>query len=419
MKKLFFYLTLLFPLIVIGQQQQQVTTISFNPFQAIDNTDKELLDDIYFQVNDNNNHYFNLVTKEEKSTYRYSKLLSLARNRALVVQDYYLSEIGVDPESVKIQYGGSYPSVWLRKPKSVYTASGQVVLDENNKQCYEYLPNIGKTIYSENGNTYTFSSNAFETLDGKLITSGVVNVCLWEFSDKKSLVQANLTTHANNKMLETAGSFYIEASLNGVPVQLIDGVNYQVKLPANTAHNDMFTYYGYTKDGIIDWEVDQTEPVSLNEPISSPVVEVEQIWTEDEYGDNVALDRAYYEGEEVFYELTAGKLGWINCDRFYDVKNTTTLAIKVDTKEPIAVRIVFRDIESVLPCYSSSNSKQLYNASGIPSGEKVLLLAYSLKDDKALVGYKEVILGDKKMETLSLEETNKRGLERVFSEMLY
>ena len=407
-------------------QNQQITTISFNPYQELKETDKELLDNTYFNLNDFNNHYFNLIAKEEKSNYKYAKLFSIARNRAEKLQAYYLNVVGLDPNNVKIEYGGEFPRVWLQKPKSIYTASGEIILEKDQQQCYSYNPATEKVIYSNNGNTYSFTANAFETLEGNLVTSGNINICLWEFVDKKSLIYSNLTTHAGDKMLETAGSFYIEATQNGKKLRLAKGTNYNVKIPTTQTHKDMFTYYGNTQDGIIDWEVDKSEPAYLsdnNNSINQPTQRnVEVIMTEDEFGDPTLPMETWdgeWESDEAFYQLTAGKLGWINCDRFYDVKNTSILAIKVDSKEPVSVRIVFRDINSVLPCYSTSNQKGQYTSSKIPTGEKVLLLAYSVKNDNAILGYKEVVIGENKSETITLSKLTKTRFESAVSELIY
>ena len=128
--------------------------------------------------------------------------------------------------------------------------------------------------------------------------------------------------------------------------------------------------------------------------------------------------QSYYEDDETINELSAGKLGWINCDRFYEAKNTTTFAVNVDSKEPLVVRLVFRDINSVMPCYSNSNHKDQYEATGIPKGEKVLVLAYSVKDNNAVLGYKEVIIGENPTETIALNDLSKTRFKSAVSELL-
>ena len=412
MKQLFLIVTLSFSFIGFSQKSVQ-TTITFNHLQVLSNENKTILNDIFYGMSDHKYHTFNLVDLKDKSNYQYPRLLAIAKQRALLLQNYYINEQGVNPKNVKISYGGEFPTLSLHKPKALYTASGEINLEDKYQQCYNYNSAIDNNIYTNSGNTFVFPPNAFETLDGKAVSASNIDVCIWEFTDKKSLIYANLTTHAGDRMLETGGSFFIKASLNGEELRLVQGTKYTVKMLAETNHNDMFTYYGNTNDGIVDWEVNKNEPAFLSENNNEPIVEA--MAYEDEWG-----DIAYYEseGDQAFYQLSAGKLGWINCDRFYDAPNTSPLMVKVDSKEPVSVRVVFRDINSVLPCYTSSNHKDVYTAKNIPTGEKVLLMAYSVKGDNAVLGYKEIVIGENDSETITLNNLSKRRFEGAVSELL-
>lgn len=419
MKQLFLIATLGFSLIGFSQKSAQ-TTITFNHLQSLSNENKTILNDIFYGMGDHKYHTFNLVDLKDKSNYQYPRLLAIAKQRALVLQNYYISEQGVNPKNVKISYGGEFPTLLLHKPKALYIASGEINLEDKYQQCYNYNSAIDNNIYVNSGNTFIFPPNAFETLDGKPVSASNIDICIWEFTDKKSLIYANLTTHAGDRMLETGGAFFIKASLNGEELRLVEGTKYTVKMLAETNHNDMFTYYGNTKDDIIDWEVNKSEPAFLSDNNSlNPSPQVVMI--EDEFGDPTIEMETWEdesEGDQTFYQLSAGKLGWINCDRFYDAPNTSPLMVKVDSKEPLSVRIVFRDINSVLPCYTSSNHKDVYTAKNIPTGEKVLLMAYSVKGDNAVLGYKEIVIGENDSETITLNNLSKRRFEGAVSELL-
>lgn len=413
MKQLFLYVALSTSLVGSSQKTTQ-TTITFNHLQSLSDDNKTILENIFYGMNDHKYHTFYLIDTKDKKSYQYPRLLAIAKQRALTLQNYYITQQAVEPKNVKIVYGGEFPTLLLYKPKALCSASGQVNLDDKYKQCYNYNSATDNSIYTNNGSTFIFPPNAFETLNGTTVSSNNINVCIWEFADKKSLIYANLTTHSGDRMLETGGSFYINASLNGEELRLVQGTNYAIQLPTTTYHNDMFTYYGNTKDGIIDWEVDKTEPVFLNDN-PTPFIEEEQQVYSDEWGDEMVMES---EGDQTFYQLSAGKLGWINCDRFYDTPNTSPLMVKVDTKEPVSVRIVFRDINSVLPCYTSSNHKDVYTAKNIPTGEKVLLMAYSVKGNNAVLGYKEITIGENSSEILTLNNLSKRRFEGAVSELL-
>lgn len=393
------------------------STISFNTSIGLTKVDKNSLNDIYYKMYNKKYHNFGLLSSAEKNKYPYSKLISMARQRAEIIRDYYINEEHVLPTNIKIQYGGSFPSLSLYKPEALYSASGSVELDEAKKQCFSYNSESDNDFYTKSGMYFRFPPFAFETLDGIPVTSKNASICLWEFHDKKSLIYSGLTTHSGDKMLETGGSFYIQANLNGTPLKLKKGKNYTVKIPAESLKDDMFTYYGDVKDGIIDWEVDKKEPVLTNSNFLSSETE----YIENESNEAILdSEEMFYEGEgdNALYELSAGKLGWINCDRFYDTKNTVPLIVKVDTKQPVAVRIVFRNINSVLPCYSTSNHKNVYEAKKLPIGEKVIVLAYSVKDNNAVLGYQEVVIGENTSASITLNNLSKLRFEGAVSELL-
>lgn len=404
---------------IVAAQNATKSTITFNLLSGLTANQIEELNTVYHTMNDLNYHCFSLADAKEKSFYPPSKLLGIAKARAAIVQNYFITEQSVGPENVFIQYGGDLPTLWLHKTKGKLTASGEINLEDKYRQCYTYNSNVAKTITTDGYSTFYFSANAFETIDGKAVNSNNIDICIWEFTNKKSMIYGNLTTHSNDRMLETGGAFYIEVKLNGELLKLRKGENYTVQMSAEKTLPDMFTYYGNIKDGIVNWEIDKNEPVLVNG--NTPVnTNPQVVMIEDEYGDPVIMEELWSEdeGDESFYELTAGKLGWINCDRFYEVKNTSVLAVQVDTKEPVVVRMVFRDINSVMPCYATSNHKDQYEANGIPTGEKVLLLAYSVKGDNVVLGYKEIVIGENKVENITLNNLSKIRFEGAVSELL-
>ena len=395
----------------------QKSTITFDYYKGLNNEDKIILSDVYHQMKGLNYHYFNLVSKEERSHNNQSKLLQKVKARAAIITKYYTSKQGVPNENLVIIYGGHAPILSLYKSKSRLTPSGQINLEKSDQQCYSFNTTADYPIFTKSGSKFYFTPNAFETLKGKQIINKDIDICLWEFADKKSLVYSGVTTSSNGKMLETAGSFYIEASLNGEKLKLRNGESYRVDIPSVKKSDNMYTYYGDKKAGNINWEVDKKEAAIYN-TASSLEDEDERIEIYDEYGD--VIDAEYLESEEAvdFYELSAGKLGWINCDRFYEIKNPATLAVRVNSDKPLVVRLVFRGINSVMSAYSNSNHTDQYEASGIPKGEKVLLLAYSVRDDEVVFGYKEITIGENKIEEITLNNLSKARFKGAVSELL-
>ncbi len=423
MKHLFSFISVILILSNAYTQSASKSSLTFNVVKGL--TAKNILDlnDVYHKMNDLKYHCFHLVSEQEKSRFQPQKLAKLVKERATKVMAYYKESHHIKPENMFVKYNAFYPILWLHKPTSIYTASGKVKLDKEYKQCFNFNPSIDETIITASGNTFYFPPNAFETLDKRTIKNTNINICIWEFADKKSLVYSGLTTEASGKMLESGGSFYITANYDGQGLQLKKGELYTVEMPFKKSHTDMFTYYGNKKNGTINWNLSKNEPVMvyLENSSSDNEVEIEESVQTDEYGE--VMDGEYYQESEVekavnFYEMTAGKLGWINCDRFYDVKNTSPLIVRVNSADEMVVRLVFRNINSVMPAYANSNHKDQYEATGIPTGEKVLLLAYSVKDENAILGYKEITIGENRIENIALNTLTKTRFKSAVSELL-
>jgi hypothetical protein len=414
MKHFFFVLASTLFSITMTAQNSSTSRLVFNPVKGLTVNNKLDLNAVYQTMNDLKYHCFHLVNEQEQSRLQPSKLAKLVKERAVVIMDYYKESHQIKAENMFVKYDGGYPILWIHKPKSLLTAIGKITLEENDKQCFDFNPSIDETITTANGNMFYFPWNAFETLDGVTIQNKNIIICVWEFAEKKHLVYAGLTTEANGKLLETGGSFYITAYLVDKELKLKAGKMYTVEIPVDQPHKDMFTFYGHKKDGIINWNVNKNEPVMVYEGVDVSALEpIDEDLNEDFYEEGNESEQAIN-----YYELSAGKLGWINCDRFYETKETSPLMVKINTKDDVVVRLVFRTINSVLPAYSNSNHKDLYEATGLPSGEKVLLLAYAVKDNNAVFGYKEIVIGENLIETISLESFTKSRFKSAVSELL-
>ncbi len=423
----------------ISAQSSNKSTLTFNPTKGLGAKNMIDLNDVYHDMNDLKYHCFHLVSEQEQSRFQPQKLARLVREKSIKVMDYYKENHQVKTEHMFLKYNAKYPILWLHKPTSILAASGEITLDEESKQCFSFNPSIDEAIITAKGNTFYFPPNAFETTTGVSIQNKNINICIWEFTDKKSLVYSGLTTEANGKMLETGGSFYITAFYDDKELRLKKGELYTVEMPFEKSYDDMFTYYGSKKDGIIDWIVNKNEPAmvvggnnlanyQLDETVEIKIEEKDSeiTFSSENYNEwkgeegEAILDGSWSENEEAvnFYELSAGKLGWINCDRFYETKNTSPLIVRVNSADEMVVRLVFRNINSVLPVYANSNHKDQYEAAGIPTGEKVLLLAYSVKDNNAILGYKEIVIGENKVENIALNTLTKARFKGAVSELL-
>lgn len=333
MKRLFLMISISLIMYSVTAQSSSKSFLVFNSVKGLTAKNMLELNDVYHNMNDLKYHCFHLVNEQEKAQFSSQKLVKLVKERATKIMTYYQEKQHVKSENMFLKYNSLYPILWLHKPTSILTTSGKIVLDDNDKQCFIFNPSFDKTITTANGNKFYFTTNAFETLDGITIKNKNISICIWEFTNKKSFVYAGLTTMANKKMIETGGSFNIIAHYNGKELRLKKGKLYTIEIPFLKSYPDMFTYYGNIQNGLVNWNVNKDEPVLVSTGNELNNEEMEQVVLFDEYGD--AIESEYYEENESgqavnFYELSAGKLGWINCDRFYDVKETAPLIVRVN-----------------------------------------------------------------------------------------
>jgi hypothetical protein len=104
--------------------------------------------------------------------------------------------------------------------------------------------------------------------------------------------------------------------------------------------------------------------------------------------------------------LSSAKLGWINCDRFYEVKDKTDLLVNIDLKFKPEIRLVFKDINSIMRGHWNENKQFVFGE--LPIGKKATLVAFSYTENETFLIMKDIVID--KNATVGLE-LNKITLE--------
>lgn len=88
------------------------------------------------------------------------------------------------------------------------------------------------------------------------------------------------------------------------------------------------------------------------------------------------------------YTLLTTQLGWINCDRFINIrKNKIRYNINISNAEDANVKLIFKSISSILPSRASNG---FYDFGLVPVNEEAILLGIKKKGDKIFLGLKEL-----------------------------
>ena len=249
-------------------------------------------------------------------------------------------------------------------------------------------------ITGEQGTQITFPQSAFVTQNGTPAT-GQITITLTEIYNASDMVLSNRPTTSNGQLLESGGEVYVAASLNGEPLRLAHRKNILLQLPASEVEDNMQLFTGSLSSGVFNWTPLETKTAPA--PLTPT-------WTRD------SLSTSYYDQSNYIFSVT--KLGWINCDRFYSIPNKTKIEVEITNRgdmEHTTAYLVFKDINSVSRFYEHSSEGHL-RSGDIPVGEKVTIVAFSLKNGKEYFAMKEITITEDLFVHIDLEETTEEML---------
>ena len=106
------------------------------------------------------------------------------------------------------------------------------------------------------------------------------------------------------------------------------------------------------------------------------------------------------------YIMSTSDLGWINCDRFYDVPNDERVDLLVNSSTP--VRVIFNAINGVI---SGNNRDGINTFASIPKDESITIFSIRKKEDKLFMALKNTTVSaipvDLEYEEVTFEQMQK------------
>ncbi|MFN3752955.1 OmpA family protein [Flavobacterium sp.] len=354
--------------------------------------------------------------------------ITLSKNRANEVSHYLVAK-GIPAEKIQLKFEGENKPVaenasdkgkqQNRRVEITFTFAEKEFTNtifnqlQKESQFFTGKSNEVITIIGKEGTKITIPKNSLKKANGKFAI-GKIDIELQEFYKKSDVVAANLHTMSNGIMLESGGMVYIKASSKGEELQLKKGTEMILEFASKDNSNDMQTFYGYPKeDKTVDWSTNDNYTVTEEENWSTYAV---FYWDGREQRDTIyggkstrkAFKRATTDAEKVSAIgstiLTSTKLGWINCDRFYEIKDKTDLLVDIDLKYKPEIRLVFKDINSIMSGHIDKNNKLVL--SGIPVGRKATLMAFSCVESEVYFATKEIIIDKNASVGLDLQKTS-------------
>ncbi len=339
--------------------------------------------------------------------------LELSKKRTLTVLEYLTSN-GINSNKIKIEFFGENQPIaqndnsegkQLNRRVEIYTKNKEFVIGNlweklhKKPQSFQRTPNEDIVIKGSEGTIIKIPKKALVRNNGET-ARGEVTIALTEYYKKSDMVSSNLHTMSNTEILETAGMINIEATSNTEKLKLKKGAAIQIEFNSQKDMEGMETFIGEMSNGQLNWvpqrpliEIPNTDVIFAEESIPRDTA---SIITKVRKVDKLILSS---------YEL-----GWINCDRFREFTNKTDLKINIDSKFEPHVRLVFKDINSIMPPNYSKEKKIIFES--IPVGQQATLVAFSLVNEETYFVSKDIIIRPNQKEELTLVKTTLEALQQ-------
>lgn len=341
--------------------------------------------DIYNKLHEKNFAKIKINGQGEENWSRYD-IIQLAKKRSRSIRDFFIG-IGCKSKNIKVDYSG-VPKIILFKPKAEFSVSGKIDLTSIEQQCFTITGNKKEFFKTKYGNVFVFEPQSFVDERG-IAKKGELNICLWEFANKKDFIKSAVTSSGKNEVLETASTFYIQCYAGDQELSINEHQSFQVYIKRPKDGANYKAYYGDVRNGNVEWKADSrsfayTTMFDEGEIFkNNQKFKVVKTPTNDE---NI--------GTEEHLLLRFKKIGWINCDRILNVRNPCVLKLVLDDAlDEFNTRLVFKARNAIVPGLANSNYTNQYQFDNIPVGETAYVVAYLKKGDGYLVAYSQVTLG--------------------------
>jgi hypothetical protein len=141
-------------------------------------------------------------------------------------------------------------------------------------------------------------------------------------------------------------------------------------------------------------------------------IRVKQFWKKFDNSykyDTVIVDKKIYTNQVL---LNATKLGWLNCDKFYEENVKTDILVNIDGRLESDVVLIFKNYKSMLAPIKV-NDKQIKFAD-IPIGEEVILTGVA-SDGEKLYFTKQELTSGPEIINLKFSETTISEIDKSFA----
>lgn len=265
-----------------------------------------------------------------------------------------------------------------------------------------------------------------------------IEVELKELTNQEQLLRANTQTMSDGRLLVSGGAYFINMTSDGQQLKLKEGKKLSVVFPKFTS-KPMTLFYGQRDSlGQINWQ--QAEQKFENRPApadnkrvtedsAKSINEIDAIFDYVDRGSKRPLTKEEKKAmaeerenaalaDKLYKAINLEQFGWINCDRFYDIPDKTTLQYVFNDKDSVAsanIYLVFKDSNSLMHnLYFSDGSKMPLEFQNVPVGVHTRLIVFSIRNGKVYAYKSDLTIKANEKIQLNLKETNEKQIEKLF-----
>jgi hypothetical protein len=310
--------------------------------------------------------------------YLYSKNIS---NRIHVISKGELEP--VNDNSSKSSKSKNRRVQFLRSEKNVHDSFQNV-----HTQTFNIYTAKDTVIIGDKGTKIIVSKSIFKDIDPGI----QIEIQLQEFYDKSSFVMNKLTTlTTSNSILESRGMIHIKAIQSGRELQLKDSGSFEILFKDRLEKDGTEIFYGSDRgsEKIWDDKLQSAPKIKLDSFLSrSETVTTYQVLINekgiitDTLSTEVKIirDSIITTPEERYNNkisskllLKSTRLGWINCDRFWeDIRPKRDIYVEIEEDFDPVLSLVFKSINAVLPYSYRVDNKYVFR--NIPINEDIEII---------------------------------------------
>ena len=420
----------------------------------------------------------------------------------------------------------------IKEKKSVtfkITKTQKIVIDNSNVQVQPSLendfktieqgfqdfvinPNFDTTLLCKEGTVFKIRHSSFLIASNLTEAKGTITFQVKEFYKISDILSARLTTHSNDKILETGGMLFIQATSDGQLCKLKDNSAIEISFPFTEKKDSMLLFSGSWTNQKIDWqlfpqnEANQKEiveetaafpggTVALNnfmlrnlvypdsladmgiggmvqmdfvidetgkakdvnfknrsqkgfkdailntfskmprwKPAKRNGVPIKSIYSQsitfynEEQNINDTIFKNNFEAtindtninkvktaDIRQYIFSTSKLGWINCDRFYNSqKPRTDFYVDCGNYTELDIKLVFHSFKAVLDNFASKPTSKFQN---IPNDEAVTIVVVKKINNDTFISLTESNTNLKSINNLAFEKVTMDKLKQKLEQL--